>query len=72
MPTAKSFSITSAAGVPFTLFGKNKEWNSFLYERLVAPTLGSGAQSFPVWWAVFADAACHGRSDCGDVDKGRH
>lgn len=33
-PTGTSFSLTTVGGVPFTLFAKNEEWDSFLYEDL--------------------------------------
>lgn len=38
-PSALSYDIETADGVPFTLFGFNKYWDKFLYEDLVAPTL---------------------------------
>lgn len=38
-PIATSFDLSTAGGVPFTLFSFNKYWDNFLYEDLVAPTL---------------------------------
>ncbi len=40
-PLGTSYAITTAGGVAFTLFAKNKEWDRYLYEQLVAPVLNS-------------------------------
>lgn len=40
-PTATSTIIRTLQGTQFTLFAKNREWDAFLYEDLVAPTLGT-------------------------------
>ena len=39
VPTGTSYDLQSVGGVDFTVFIKNREWDSFLYEDLVAPTL---------------------------------
>lgn len=38
---AKELAITTSGGVHFSLFAKNKAWDQFLYEDLVAPGIGS-------------------------------
>ncbi len=40
-PLGTSYAIQTQGGVAFTLFAKNKEWDRYLYEQLVAPILNS-------------------------------
>lgn len=40
-PLGTSYAVTTQQGVSFTLFAKNREWDSYLYEDLIAPTLNS-------------------------------
>jgi deoxyribonuclease-2 len=40
-PLGTSYAIQSQNSIAFTLFAKNKEWDRFLYEQLVAPNLNS-------------------------------
>jgi len=40
-PYAYSYALHSVGGVAFTVFAKNKQWDSFLYEDLVAPAINS-------------------------------
>lgn len=40
--SAIATNITTAGGKPFLVFAKNREWDSYLYTDLVAPTLNDG------------------------------
>lgn len=40
-PLGTSYAIQTQGSVSFTLFAKNKEWDRYLYEQLVAPNLHS-------------------------------
>jgi deoxyribonuclease II len=41
LPLGTSYAIETQNSVAFTLFAKNKEWDKYLYEQLVAPGLHS-------------------------------